>query len=311
MRNLSIIVPCYNEESVINQTAQKLSDTIDLLIALNLASSESSIYFVDDGSTDRTWSLIEKLATGSARFHGIKLSRNRGQQCALFAGMMNAPGDIIVSIDADLQDDPDAIQSMMRAHYAGADIVYGVRASRNVDSALKRCTALAYYDLLRLFGVELVHNHADFRLLNRRAIDALREYSEVNLFLRGIIPQLGFKTTCVYYERKKRERGVSKYRLGDMIALAVDGITSFSTVPLRLITLVGLAIFALSLIIALWALSIRLFTSQAIPGWASTVIPMYFIGGIQLFSIGVIGEYISKIYLEAKRRPRYIIEKIV
>jgi polyisoprenyl-phosphate glycosyltransferase len=216
-----------------------------------------------------------------------------------------------VSIDADLQDDPDAIRSMMLEHCAGADVVYGVRTSRQVDSWFKRQTARSYYKALGLLGVDLVPNHADFRLLSRRAVDALREYTEVNVYLRGIVPQLGFKTARVYYERKMRFGGLSKYSLEKMLTLAIDGITSFSTLPLRLITFFGLAVSMLSLLVSLWALYTRLFTSYAVPGWASTVVPMYFLGGIQLFALGVIGEYAGKVYLEAKRRPRYIIEKII
>ena len=311
MRNLSIVVPCYNEEAVIQETARRLSDVIDLLVGLDLATNKSGVYFVDDGSEDGTWQVIERLAESSARFHGIKLSRNRGHQHALFAGILTAPGNVVVSIDADLQDDPDAIQSMMREHYSGAEVVYGVRTSRQVDSWFKRQTARGYYKVLGLLGVDLVPNHADFRLLSRRALDALREYTEVNVFLRGIVPQLGFKTARVYYERKTRFGGFSKYSSGKMLALAIDGITSFSTLPLRLITFLGLAVSLLSLLVAVWALSMRLFTNHAVPGWASTVVPMYFLGGIQLFSLGVIGEYAGKVYFEAKRRPRYIIEKII
>jgi glycosyltransferase involved in cell wall biosynthesis len=311
MRSLSITVPCFNEEAVLKDTALRLSDVMDHLVNLGLATSESGIYFVDDGSDDDTWVLVKCLAGKSTRFHGIKLSRNHGHQNALLAGLLSAPGDVLISIDADLQDDANAIVSMMQEHDAGADVVYGVRTSRKVDTWFKRQTAETYYNLLGLLGVKLVPNHADFRLLSRRAIDALRSYPEVNVFLRGIIPQLGFKSASVSYARQPRFSGRSKYSLRKMLALAIDGVTSFSVLPLRLITFLGLAVSLLSLFVTIWALTIRLFTSYTIPGWTSTVVPIYFLGGIQLLSLGVIGEYLGKCYGETKRRPRYIIEEVV
>lgn len=311
MSNLVILVPCYNEEVVLLETARQLGNVLERLKYLNLVNSESSIYFVDDGSNDETWQLIELVARKSQYFHGIKLSRHRGHQNALLAGLLTVPGEAVISIDADLQDDLGAIEAMIRQYNAGADVVYGVRSARKIDSQFKQWTATIYYQLLALLGVELVPHHADFRLLSRRAVDALKQYPEVNLYIRGIVPQLGYTTALVYYERKARFAGVSKYSVGKMLRLAFDGITSFSTVPLRIITFAGAAISSLSFIVTAWAVAIRLFTTYAVPGWTSTVVPMYFLGGIQLFSLGVIGEYIGKIYNEVKRRPRFLIDKTI
>ena len=308
---ISVVVPCYNEESVLRETAARLTALYSMLLAQGRISAASAIYFIDDGSKDRTWQLIEELAHQQPSIRGIKLSRNRGHQIALLAGLLSAPGDAVISVDADMQDDVGAIAEMVAAHAAGAHIVYGVRRRRDTDSFLKRFTAERYYALLTLFGVEIVFNHADFRLLSRRAIEALSEYREVNVFLRGLIPQLGFSTSIVYYDRAERFAGVSKYPVGKILSLAWNGITSFSAVPLRLITNLGFLISLGSVGVALWALGVKLFTNAAVPGWASTVIPIYFLGGIQLFSIGIIGEYVAKIYLESKRRPRYFIDKTV
>jgi len=311
MKNLSIIVPCYNEQEVLPISARRLGELLNRLIASESVSINSAIYFVDDGSTDSSWSLIEDLVATSQQFHGIKLSRNRGHQGALLAGLFTAPGDLLVSIDADLQDDIDTIETMIRRHYAGAEIVYGVRGRRDTDSFLKRSTADAYYRILKLFGIEVISHHADFRLMSRRAVEAMKEYTEVNLFVRGIIPQLGFKTDIVAYDRKPRTAGESKYPFQKMAGLAVDGITSFSTVPLRIITFTGLIFAFLSIIVGIWAIATRLFTDRTVPGWASTVIPIFLLGGIQLLSLGIMGEYVSKIYMETKRRPRYIVDKII
>lgn len=308
---LSIIVPCYNEEAVLNETAVRLIELLAGLIGQGKVSNTSEIYFVDDGSHDRTWPTIEQLAGRDSTVRGIKLSRNRGHQLALLAGLLTVPGDAVISIDADLQDDLSAIEGMVDAHAAGAEIVYGVRKRRRTDSVLKRFTAERCYALLAGIGVEIVFNHADFRLLGRQAIDALSQFGEVNLFLRGLIPQLGFSTTTVYYDRAERFAGESKYPARRMLALAWDGITSFSAVPLRLITGLGFLISLGSLAVAVWAICVRLFTTAAVPGWASTVVPMYLLGGIQLLSIGIIGEYLAKTYMESKRRPRFFIEKTV
>lgn len=306
---LGIVVPCYNEEEVLPEAAIRLQSVLRKLSGEGLIASDSPIYFVDDGSRDRTWALITELSRRDAQFRGIKLSRNRGHQNALVAGLFNAEGDALVSIDADLQDDVEVIADMLRQHLAGAEVVYGVRDDRSSDSFFKRFTAEAYYRVLGMMGVNVVFNHADYRLLSRRAIEVLRGYKEVNLFLRGIIPLLGFKTATVAYTRSERFAGESKYPLSKMLHLAIQGITSFSTVPLHLITVIGLTVCALSFLFGLWVVSVRIFTDQAVPGWASTVLPIYFLGGVQLLCTGIIGEYLAKIYMEVKSRPRYVIEE--
>lgn len=308
MTKISIVIPCYNEEEVLPETINRLISLLEELVASSLVSVDSHVIFVDDGSHDHTWEIIKEASFRSSFFHGIKLSRNRGHQNALVAGLLNAEGDAVISIDADLQDDIDTIKQMIIAYQKGNDIVCGVRKKRDADTFFKRFTAEAYYRLLEWFGVEVIFNHADFRLMSRRAIEALREFSEVNLFLRGIIPQLGFPSTIVYYERAERFAGESKYPLNKMLAFAWQGITSFSAVPLRMITAIGFLVSIGSFGITLWALFVRLFSEQAIPGWASTVLPIYLLGGIQLLCIGIIGEYLSKIYMETKRRPHFFIE---
>jgi glycosyltransferase involved in cell wall biosynthesis len=308
---LSIVVPCFNEEAVLPASAARLLACLDDLAASGRAAAESRLYFVDDGSTDGTWGLIEELAAGDARVCGIKLSRNRGHQNALLAGLLHAEGDVLISIDADLQDDVDAMAKMMDAHRDGSDIVYGVRASRSSDTWFKRVTAGAYYRLLRVLGTRVVAHHADYRLMSRRVVEALRAHEEVNLFLRGLVPTLGFPSTVVTYDRKPREAGESKYPLRRMVVLALDGITSFSPVPLRMIAVLGFLIFVISIGVSCWVLWARFFTDRTIPGWASSVLPMYLLGGIQLLSIGVLGEYIGKIYMETKGRPRYFVDKTV
>lgn len=306
---LSVVIPCYNEEEVLPETAKRLGNLLDSMVSENLVHAESHLCFVDDGSRDRTWPIIQELANGSNHVRGLKLARNRGHQNALLAGLEHAEGEVLISIDADLQDDITVIRTMVLEHYNGNEIVYGVRKKRTTDSFFKRFTAEGYYYLLSKMGVNIVFNHADYRLMSRRAIEALRRYEEVNLFLRGIIPTIGFSTSEVYYDRAERFAGESKYPLKKMLTLAVDGITSFSAVPLRFIAGLGLVIFVFSMIISAWALGVRLFTDEAIPGWASSVLPMYVLGGIQILSLGVIGEYVSKIYMETKRRPRYFIER--
>lgn len=309
MTRLAIVVPCYNEQDVLPETARRLTELLTRLVSSGKAVTESAIYFVDDGSRDRTWDLIEDLAQTSPYIRGIKLSHNRGHQNALLAGLLTAKGDVVVSVDADLQDDLAAIDDMLDAHAQGYDVVYGVRSRRDTDTFFKRATATGYYKFLRLMGVEVVYNHADYRLLSRRVVEALRGYEERNLFLRGIIPALGFKSINVYYIRRERFAGVSKYPLRKMLALALEGVTSFTPMPLHVITALGTVISVLSGAMGLWAVAVRLFTDVAIPGWTSTVVPMYFLGGVQLLGIGVLGEYLSKIYMEVKRRPRYIIER--
>ena len=306
---LTLVIPCYNEEAVLPETARRLRELLDPLESQGII-SQGRICFVDDGSVDNTWQLIEGLSSDS-HFTGIKLSRNFGHQSALLSGVLSVPGDVVISIDADLQDDLGAIEQMLSAHATGADIVYGVRSKRAMDTYFKRISAESYYWLLRKLGVNLIHNHADFRLLSRKVIEVLRLYEERNIFLRGLIPQLGFKSTFVYYDRRERFAGVSKYPLSKMIGLAVEGITSFSDVPLKIITVLGLLISAGSFVMAMWALWIRITKPEAVPGWASTVIPMYMLGGVQLLCMGVIGQYLVKIYYETKHRPRFVIEKMI
>ncbi|MFZ2170469.1 MAG: glycosyltransferase [Methylococcaceae bacterium] len=311
MIDVSIVVPCYNEEAVLLETTRQLADVLQHLITEGKITPNSRVYYVDDGSRDRTWDLIESLAETNDFVHGIKLSRNRGHQNALLAGLLTAEGEVIISVDADLQDDLSAIQKMIELYAAGYDIVYGVRDSRKTDTFFKSFTAKAYYRLLSAMGVEIVYNHADYRLMSRQVIEALREFGEVNLFLRGIIPQLGFSYALVYYDRAERYAGESNYPLIKMLSLAWQGITSFSNLPLRFITGLGLIVSLISFLVTVWAIAVRLFTQDAIPGWASTVLPIYFLGGIQLLCLGIMGEYLAKIYSETKRRPRYIIEKMI
>ena len=309
--SLDIVVPCYNEEEVLPETARRLTDLLERLIRDGRITADSRILFVDDGSRDRTWSLIEGLAASDPKLGGVKLSRNRGHQNALLAGLFTAQAEIVVSVDADLQDDIEVIRDMLDAYRAGADVVYGVREDRSSDRLFKRATAKAFYRLMDLLGVESVYNHADFRLMSRRAVEAAKEFHEVNLFLRGIVPLIGFASAIVYYTRSERYAGVSKYPFKRMLGLALNAITSFSVVPLRLITVTGFVVFSLSIAMVAWTLWIRFFSAEAVPGWASTLIPIYFLGGIQILSIGIIGEYLGKVYQETKARPRYIIEKII
>lgn len=306
---LSIVVPCFNEQSVLPETIKQLTGLLDGYVASGLVESESHVIFVDDGSSDLTWKIIQDTAILNPAIFGVKLSRNRGHQNAVLAGMLDATGDVVITIDADLQDDLGAIEKMILEYRKGCDIVYGVRQSRATDSFFKRVTAEGYYRLLDRFGVEVVFNHADYRLMSRRTIEALRSFGEVNLFLRGIIPQIGFRSAIVYYDRAERFAGESKYPINKMLALAWQGVTSFSTAPLRFITAFGLLISFGSFFVAIWALFIRLFSDQAVPGWASTVVPIYFLGGIQLLCIGIIGEYLAKTYMETKRRPSFFIEE--
>ena len=308
---LSIVVPCYNEEAVLPETIRRLTTLIAELVDTGTVAIGSHVVLVDDGSKDKTWHLISEAAIQRTDVRGIKLSRNRGHQNAVLAGIFAAEGDAVISIDADLQDDVSAIGKMVEEFHNKNDIVYGIRKSRETDSLLKRVPAEGYYRLLEKFGVEIIFNHADFRLLSRRAIEALRGFGEVNLFLRGIVPQLGFRCSSVHYDRAERFAGESKYPLSKMLGLAWQGITSFSTTPLRMITALGFIISLGSFLVTLWAIGIRLLSDLAVPGWASTVVPIYLLGGVQLLSLGIIGEYIAKIYMETKRRPHYFIEEQV
>lgn len=308
---IAIVVPCFNEEEVLPETNRRLLALLTKLQDLQLISVDSSVHYVDDGSKDGTWSLIESLAEIDTRIHGIKLSGNRGHQNALLSGLLTVEGDAVVSIDADLQDDVSVIETMVREFVGGAEVVYGVRDSRQTDTAFKRSTALMYYGMMKKMGVDLVHNHADFRLLGRRAVEALRQYGEVNMFLRGIVPLIGYRAATVKYDRAERFAGVSKYPLRKMLTFAVEGITSFSIVPLRLITLFGFLVSGFSFAMILFIIYGAVVLKAVIPGWASSVVPIYFLGGIQLLSIGILGEYVAKIYLETKQRPRYFIEKTI
>ena len=306
--SLSIVVPCHNEQKVLPETARRLCTILEPLVAQRLIVTPK-IFFIDDGSTDDTWLTIENLAAQEPRIHGLKLSRNFGQQNAILAGLLTVPGDVLISIDADLQDDVNAIEEMVRAHSDGAEVVYGIRSDRSTDGFLKRTTAEAYYRLLKAMGVQLVFNHADFRLMSRRVVEQLRVCNESNLLLRGLIPQLGFRSANVYYNRQIRFAGKTSYSFSRMLSLAVTGITSFTEIPLKVITVLGVLVSLFSFGLAIWAFIVKLFLKAAIPGWASIVIPVYFIGGIQLLCLGVIGQYLAKIYSEAKGRPRFIIDR--
>lgn len=309
---LTVVVPCYNEEAVIDETGARLQLLLDSMVAERRLDAASGVLFVDDGSRDRTSRHIEALSCGAgSRLSGLKLSRNRGHQNAVLAGLLHAPGDVLITIDADLQDDLDAIPKMIDAFKAGSEMVYGVRSDRSSDSFMKRFAAEGYYRVLKLLGVEVVFNHADYRLMSRRVIEALRNHRESNLFLRGLIPLLGFRTSQVSYARRERFAGESKYPLSKMLALAWEGVTSFSAAPLRMITALGVTVSAISLGLGAWALGIRLLTNDAVPGWASIVVPMFLLSGVQLLSIGVIGEYLAKMYIEIKGRPRFLIETTV
>ena len=305
---LALVVPCYNEQEVLAETHARLRALYAELIDGKRIAGDSRIYFVDDGSGDATWSLIEELAGDCPHSVGIKLSRNRGHQHALLAGLLLAEGDAIISLDADLQDDIRAIPEMLEHFSQGKDVVYGIRRNRGVDTAFKRLSALAFYRFMHLMGTEVIENHADFRLISRRAVDHLREFGEVNLFLRGIIPLLGFPSAEVYYDRHERHAGQSHYPLRRMLSLALDGVTSFSIVPLRVISVMGFVIFALTSLMSTWVLAVAVFGDSAVPGWASTVLPSYFLGGVQILCLGVIGEYLGKMYGELKQRPRFIVE---
>jgi glycosyltransferase involved in cell wall biosynthesis len=310
---LAIIVPCFDEQEVLPETAKRLSGTLQRLISEQIIDEKSTLLFVDDGSSDNTWSLIEKFhVENSSVFSGIKLSGNRGHQNALLCGLLAVKDsiDVTVSIDADLQDDIGVIGKMVEKYRAGYEIVYGVRSNRKTDSFFKRSTAQGFYRFMRFLGVDIVYNHADFRLMGRNALEALAGYGEVNLFLRGIVLLLGFKTGIEYYTRAERPAGTSKYPLRKMLQLAIEGITSFSIKPLRLITLLGFLLFTVSIAMILYFF-IRYFSGHTISGWASIACSLWGIGGLILFSIGIVGEYIGKIYLETKRRPRFHIEQFL
>ncbi|MCI6692266.1 MAG: glycosyltransferase family 2 protein [Clostridium sp.] len=306
---LYLVVPCYNEEEVLIETSKRLLGKINKMINEEKISKKSKILFVNDGSKDKTWDMIEELYNKNSIFSGVNLSRNRGHQNALLAGLMVAKeyADMVISLDADLQDDIDVIEKFVEEYYSGSDIVYGVRSSRKTDTFFKRTTALGFYKFMDKLGVNVVYNHADYRLMSKRALEALAEFKEVNLFLRGIVPLIGYKYSIVEYERHERFAGESKYPLKKMLAFAIDGITSFSVKPIRLISVLGFSIFFISLIALIYSLVVK-FLGKTEVGWTSIVISIWMLGGIQLLSLGVIGEYIGKIYNETKARPRYIIK---
>ena len=307
---LYIIVPCYNEEEVLPVTAPVFKDKLAQLVRDGLAAEGSRILFVDDGSRDKTWQILSGFAAENPVFAAVKLSRNCGHQKALLAGLMEAKeqADITISIDCDGQDDPAAMDEMIRAYLDGCEVVYGVRNDRSSDTLFKRATAQEYYKLLNRLGGEVVYNHADYRLVSSRVLRELAGYKEVNLFLRGMFPLIGFKSTCVGYARKERAAGKSKYPFGKMLALALDGITSFSIRPIRIITGLGAVTVLFSMILILYALA-SWASGHVVPGWSSSLIGTALLGGIQLICLGVIGEYVGKIYMETKERPRYIVEE--
>ena len=307
---LWVIVPCYNEEAVLPITAPLFLAELQKMIAAGKISPESRILFVNDGSRDSTWKIICGLARQDEHYLGIAQSRNRGHQNALLAGMMEAKDrcDITITIDCDGQDDISAMKKMVDEYRKGSDIVYGVRSRRDTDTWFKRTTAQSFYRLMNKMGVEMVYDHADYRLVSARVLQHFADYQEVNIFLRGMFPLVGFKSTCVYYERSERMAGESHYPLGKMVAFAIEGITSLSIKPLTLIVVIGLITCLLGFVGIIWAI-IEVIMKNAIAGWASTVCIILFLGGVQLLSIGVIGEYIGKIYMETKRRPRYIISE--
>ena len=307
---LYLAIPCYNEAAVLPETARRLREKFTALRTAGTIGPLSRICMIDDGSKDETWQIISDLHTQDPVFSGIRLSRNRGHQNALLAGLMTARNrcDICISMDADLQDDMDAMDKFIEKHREGCEIVYGVRSKREKDSFFKRETALMFYRLMSGMGVDIVFNHADYRLMSNRALNALAEFKEVNLFLRGLAPMVGFQSDTVLYERSERFAGESKYPLKKMLAFAIDGITSFSVKPLRLITNAGIVVFLISLVMLLYTL-ISWIAGHTVTGWTSTLASIWMIGGIQLLSLGVIGEYIGKIYNETKQRPRFIIDR--
>ena len=309
---LYIVVPCYNEEEVLPETSRRLKAKLEQLMAAGKISPKSRVLFVNDGSRDRTWALIAQLHENDPIFCGVDLSRNRGHQNALLAGLMTAreKADLAISMDADLQDDVDAVDAMVDKYLEGVDIVYGVRSSRRKDSFFKRTTAEGFYRLMNALGAETVFNHADYRLMSRRALDGLAQFREVNLFLRGIVPMIGYRTDTVEYERGERFAGESKYPLKKMLAFALEGITSLSVKPLRMITALGFLIFLVSLGMIAYNI-VRWIGGNTITGWASLACSIWLIGGLILLALGVIGEYMGKLYLESKHRPRFLIRQVL
>lgn len=312
MTRLAIVIPCFNEEEVLPEASKRLALKLGELISNKLVSDDSYICFVDDGSSDKTWDLITTLIQENKKYKGLKLSNNRGHQNALVAGLINCEKhcDVAISIDADLQDDINAIDAMIDKHHKGCEIVYGVRKRRDTDTFFKKWTAQGFYILMRLFGVNIIYNHADYRLTSSRVLKNFQEYKEVNLFLRGIFPLMGFKHSTVEYDRIERFAGESKYPLKKMLSFAFEGITSFSTTPLKMVVILGILAAVFTFILGLWAF-IQNLRGNVIPGWTSTIVSIYFLGAIQLLSLGLIGQYVGKIYKEIKHRPSFFIEEIV
>lgn len=310
MDKLYIVVPCYKEQEVLPETARRLQQKMESLIENGAIHPQSRVVFVNDGSTDNTWQLIQQLHEQNPLFEGINLSCNRGHQNALLAGLMTvkAYADMTISMDADLQDDIDAVDEMVKKYYGGCDIVYGVRSKRATDTWFKRTTAEAFYHVMEGLGARVVFNHADYRLMSRRALEGLAQFKEVNLFLRGLVPLVGYPSDIVYYERHERFAGESKYPLKKMLSFAFEGITSLTTKPIRMIMMLGFGIFAISLCMMLYFI-VQFFMGNTVQGWASLGVSIWALGGIQLFAIGIIGEYVGKIYLETKERPRFIVEQ--
>ena len=309
---LFVVVPCYNEEEVLYETNKRLSEKLDSLISSGAISPLSRILYVNDGSSDGTWNLIQSFHKDDERVWGISLSRNKGHQNALLAGLFCAKEhcDAAISMDADLQDDIDAVDAMVAKYKEGNDIVYGVRNSRKKDSFFKRNTAQLFYRVMKLLGALIVYNHADYRLMSKRALDALSEYHEYNMFLRGIVPMVGFDSAVVYYERQERFAGKSKYPLKKMLSFAFEGITSLSIRPIRVITSLGAIVLLLSIIMMIYTFA-RHINGETVSGWSSLIISIWALGGLQIFCIGIIGEYIGKVYLETKARPKYIIKELL
>jgi glycosyltransferase involved in cell wall biosynthesis len=309
---MTIVVPCYNEAPVLNETAKRLRRKLRDLVKVGEISEKSRVVFVDDGSSDTTWEIIKKLNKSDKRFGGIKLSKNRGHQNALLAGLMTVKdnSDVVISMDADLQDDINAIDKMLEAYRGGAEIIYGVRDDRTEDSWFKRATAQTFYKIMSAMGVDSVYNCADYRLMSKRAVSALAEFNEVNLFLRGVVPLIGFKTARVTYKRGARLAGESKYHFKKMVNFAIDGITSFSVRPLRFITAIGFIVSLVGAGVLVYAF-VQYLIGATVIGWTFTIFSIWLLGGLQIVSIGIVGEYIGKIYGEVKRRPRFIIERVI
>lgn len=309
---LYLVIPCYNEQEVLPETSRRLFEKMHSLMDRGMISTDSKIMFVNDGSKDRTWEMIEELHNEDPIYQGVKLSRNRGHQNALLGGLMTARdyADMVISLDADLQDDIEVIDQFVEKYYEGCEIVYGVRSARDTDTFFKKFTAEGFYKIINMMGGEVVFNHADYRLMSKRALEELAGYKEVNLFLRGIVPMIGFKTDVVTYERHERFAGESKYPLKKMLALAINGITSLSIKPIRFIVFLGMFIFICSIAMLIYSL-VQHFLGNTSIGWTSLIVSIWAIGGLQLLAIGVIGEYIGKIYLETKERPKFIIEKVL